>query len=1782
MRIKVFTFIFMAVASISVFAFGRGEVETRKVSDPEGFKESIDINDKKTGKYNFLIRAKDKGGNIRIEGPHNIYVDPESDLPIINITNPRKNMRIPGNLNIVGTCVDDDAVGYIELMFNDDETSIVRAEGTEFWSYYLDTAALDDALYSVTAWGVDVNGLKGKPMRIEWNLDRKKPELAVESHRIGALVSGKITLEGTVSDGNGIELLHYSHDEGETYEPVKIKKDKDSPFAQFSLPVDTTSFEDGPAVIWFKATDQQGTEGVHSYLMHVDNTAPEVEVVYPLPEEAVNGIFTVSGYAQDVVGLESLSWAFNGEQGEFDLTVGNPWWVKTFDIRGLKTSSEDLVIRALDVSGNVTEIKHKLPVDQDADLPVVTLANPVEEAVFLGNRIALSGIVDDDDGVESVFYSLDEAEPVETKSTGAFQFYISDVEPGPHSLEIWAKDSTGVIGPRVGVENIVVTGEKPMLELETVATGKGDDAAREYRSGMEIHPESGSRLSLRVNSPSALESISWTIGASAAGEETFSSRGVVGGEYTHEIEFPADAGYGQIAIHITATDIHGRVGVLDDVVKVTDLSVPRGEPGLLFPDSRIQEDGTVVLDPRYPVSGYLCGAIADEARLTKGSSVVQLVQDGNSLRLESGPEAGTIEDVVVEVTTDRGFTYRSRSFTFVNPDPVTAATTPLVRLASVNGSPWTSGMPVEISLDDRKGPEITALVDSTVSVRSAVWTIGGLGEKKGSVKKLEAGSQKISVTLPADLPADRISVQLDVTFKDEAPPLRASGDFFVVRPTDDMEVYDEEGFTWTGTTELEDSTILLDRVHRLAGFYYGRPVEKAEFNRSIDGLALTVEEGRVFLSATKDGKYDNVRISITDVDGWTYTTDAYRFMVDSAEPQVSLVEDIDGIWVQDTVTVQARAQDSNAVTALEYSLDLGKTWNRLASPRDTIDLSAQNDGVIALTIRAIDEADKTGMLTVSIKKDTVPPEAAVIVPVAESRVNGEIRMGIAVHDAGEIIRAMHVDKNGRTTPLEPSSFNTFMIGTLEYPLEEGMSFQFEDASGNSYTLDTFDFIIDQKMDLPVATVNFPQDNEVVTTDFVISGIIYDDDQPARIWYKIDDGEPAPIEAENAYSIPVALSSLTDNEHTVTITPEDVYGVRGEPVTRTFRVSLEEPKASVTDPHYDETSKGIIEMRGVSSDKNDIERVRVSLDNGNSFNDATGTTDWSYRFDSKILKDGTHVVFIKVWDKYGIEGLYSSMINVDNTPPELSLEYPVDGVISTGPVTVSGQAIDSIGVESIELNVRSLNDSRVPTDLASIQLEPDSILKHDLDLSGLDDGLYNVDIWAVDTAGNVSHASRNIRLEKESQRNFIECLYPLDGEFVNGTFNLYGYLGGTDTASSVSLVLNNEAVATVPVTQAGYFRFSLDETVIPEGTNSFTVRSDFGGKEMVTSVPRTINYSASGPWVTVDSLTMGDFAFQRPWLTGRAGYNLTASEQAILNDEEADRDAVKEIQEKLEENEVELVEVSFDNGKTFTDVDLDEQWMYRLETQDMVEGMHYMVIRATLESGDRAVTRMLVQVDKTKPNIRLISPQVGGRYNQEMEFAALANDDIELEDVEYVLRQGDKSAYEVPGFIQGLYFDFHFWGGTFYDIGAGLTFFDDNVKLQVQFGQLTESQWAMLSDEPMRYGGTVIGAKLLANVFYLPFGYLFGPDWAWLSTSLALGANYSYFTKSQSGKPQTLSAVLAQLEFPRVTVNKWKMFRTYALYTEFQLWFVPTDVDTSVVDVDTIIPHFAVGVRVNVF
>jgi len=126
----------------------------------------------------------------------------------------------------------------------------------------------------------------------------------------------------------------------------------------------------------------------------------------------------------------------------------------------------------------------------------------------------------------------------------------------------------------------------------------------------------------------------------------------------------------------------------------------------------------------------------------------------------------------------------------------------------------------------------------------------------------------------------------------------------------------------------------------------------------------------------------------------------------------------------------------------------------------------------------------------------------------------------------------------------------------------------------------------------------------------------------------------------------------------------------------------------------------------------------------------------------------------------------------------------------------------------------------------------------------------------------------------------------------------------------------------------------------------------------------------------------------------------------------------------------------------------------------------------------------------------------------------------------LLRSGDKSSYEVPGFIQGSYADIHVLGATVAELGFGLSFFDDNVKLQVELGKgfYLNPTWDNLfgldyegstASEKSRFGGYVLGARLLANLAYLPFSYWFGPDWDFFSMSFAVGASFTYFSKQDS-------------------------------------------------------------------
>jgi hypothetical protein len=85
---KVVLFLLVSFLMVSVFARGKNDIETHEVENLNSWQEEFDLESKKPGKYNIMITAKDLGGNQYIEGPYNLFYDPNSDLPVCGITNP--------------------------------------------------------------------------------------------------------------------------------------------------------------------------------------------------------------------------------------------------------------------------------------------------------------------------------------------------------------------------------------------------------------------------------------------------------------------------------------------------------------------------------------------------------------------------------------------------------------------------------------------------------------------------------------------------------------------------------------------------------------------------------------------------------------------------------------------------------------------------------------------------------------------------------------------------------------------------------------------------------------------------------------------------------------------------------------------------------------------------------------------------------------------------------------------------------------------------------------------------------------------------------------------------------------------------------------------------------------------------------------------------------------------------------------------------------------------------------------------------------------------------------------------------------------------------------------------------------------------------------------------------------------------------------------------------------------------------------------------------------------
>ncbi|MCX7030356.1 MAG: Ig-like domain-containing protein [Spirochaetes bacterium] len=1478
------------------------------------------------------MRGVDEAGNVRYAGPYNVFVDPASDAPVAHVSHPAPGSRVSTVLHVVGTCVDDDGVKSVQVQLDDRDPA--TAEGTEFWAWEMSAEGLTEGVHTVTVHGVDINGLEGPAQTIRFNVDKKAPTTRISSHASGAIVSGKVALEGEVADPNGVVSLSASSDGGKVFEPLKLNLDKPGQKGTFRYDLDTKNLSDGALILSFKAVDRTGSTGRTAFLLFVNNQAPGLEVVFPTGDAIVNGKVTVIGRATDRIGVKSLGWELGGAAGTVALVAGNQFWTHQIDLSAQKAGTVQVTYTLENLTGNRQTSRLRLKVDPEADRPVLTVSSPAKGARLTGT-VFVTGLAHDDDGVDRVEYSVDGAAPQTVATAAGFSIALPDLAPGAHKIVLKPVDVNGVVGLPVETA-FTKAGPAPVIRLDTLTQTAG---AATFGPGAVFSADKDGRLS------------------------------------------------GTIA----------------------------------FTGGTLQADYT------------LGGGATKALSLKKGATDTERLFD---IVLPKALSSGRV-DVAIKATDGFGGATEFRTFLFAGAEPASLG---------------------------------IVLVD------------GRLGSD--------------------------------------------------------------------GNLKLVDGP--------LAGYVTGGAIQKAELDPPSALLSLAVE-GQVFrVSAAGSGATSPTRIRVTAADGSLVASDPITFSTDATPPALSLDAPVVGAWQKTELRLVGAATDAGGISAVEYAID-GGAFAPIQTRADgtgrhfavLIPLVAQEEGPHLLAVRASDAAGNQAVTEVPFHKDVTAPVLSILSPRPQDEVNGLVTIVGRADDAGAIA-LVEASEDGKTLrevghgPLFSFDVNLSKIAA------GALLVRCADAAGNPAEVKP-QLTVNTESDIPVAQIQVPADGELLRDDFVLSGMVFDDDGVQAVWYRIDNAEFQRLGGGNNFSVPLSIADLSDNEHVVEVKAEDLGGVMSVVAKARFKVSRSDPVSSLGYPRISDHLRDIVDLKGTSKDPNGIAEVRISFDNGLSFNRVQGTDTWQYQLDTRLLADGTQAVLVRAVDATGAEGLYTTTINIDNHAPELVVDSPGDGEVFADTLHLDGSTRDSIGVSSLAVSITPMVGTAAGAKPVEVALTRAGILAQDVDIKGLAAGWYNVQIEAADRAGNKSYVSRNF-VKRPGEAERVQILYPATGERIAGPFMVSGRVltqSPTD-GKNVIVLAGGQPIDTTVLDAEGYFDLLVKPQDLKAGDITLAVEATIAGGVRLVSEARTVQFVKFGPWVKIDSFAAGDYVTGRPYLSGTAGWLADESAEPTVD---AKGRAVKPDPGRA----VSLVEISMDNGASFLEADGREAWRYRLESEQIPNGPLRLLVKATFAGGEVAVTRVQLTVDTRAPQVTLREPQEGGRFNESVQLMGTAYDESGLKEVTVSLRQGDKSRYQVPSFIQGLYLDAHTMGATWWDVGLGLTFFEDNIKLQMQLGMAPTG----------RFTGLVLGAKLLANLATVPFSYFFGPSWDFFSMSLAVGANFSYFTMSQdriefTDEGLVLGAVVAQLEFAKFTIEPWRALNTWALYTEYQLWFISSDVEGGTV------------------
>ena len=1570
--------------------------------------------------------------------------------------------------------------------------------------------------------------------------------------------------------------------------------------SHWSYTVNLEDKEEGKHNLVIRSVDEAGNiryEGPYDFHVDPATDIPSVAVAHPKPGARVGRMLPIIGTARDDDGVDRVEVSIN--DGPWRPAAGAEAWSAVLDAGALGDGPHTMSVRSIDVNG-IESPAVTVPFIVDTSAPVGGVIEPVSGALISG-KTSFSGVLEDPNGVEILEISRDGGESWDSlkfsknKDTGAADFSVDldsrDLEDGP---VVWWFRAVDTQGSQSEVPFLFfVDNQGPVVNLELPLNGE---------DGFEPVP-GNVFLAGTATDQSGIESLRIMVGKNEPVEIPITP-GNPWWTWPLDLSGMKDK---QVNVLIVAADGAGNITDMDLRIP---LDVPADQPVMTI-------DGVEALPEKVFPSGsvYLTGTFDDDdgggAILWKIGDVEGKLEGVERAWRVDFPElpGGTVE---MELTPLDRFDLpgETQELTFrVAPEPPVISIKSVLDHANEAPQDWEPG---------------TVMSYLGGSIQGTVVSDAG---KAVVLTYIPEGGENTELSLKADAEdSSRLVFQIPVRKGEESGPrnfiLRAadgfggeavlgSGFYIQGEPDENGAVTDPR----RGDEDINlplpflrerDGAAILRTGQALQGWTSGKSTDGARLEPESPFLSLRTKGSSFTIENSAPGLSEPVSVVLAD----GTSSRPIVVLTDQTVPSWDIDTPEGGTWSGGELSVSGRIIDDGGVASASWSVgnssstaieleDLGDSQYEFGF---TADFSGQTDGVKVLSLRGEDLAGNISVYSIPFVLDTQAPTLSMAVPSRDKAVGAKSTLVYRV-SGDEILSELSLTVDGDVRVYsDQASLYALSLDLAGYEtLPETFGVRAVDRAGNiTEQIPTVSY--DPVSDRPVAYIQTPADKSVVQGPTDLAGLVADDDSIETVFWRIDGGDWKELPGGASFRTDLPLSSLVDGSHLVEVYAEDAAGNAGEVDSAWFDVTRREAEVALLSPEVGTTNRGVFEITGTAKDANGIAGVWVSFDNGHTYALAEGATDfnpaeeaesgdvpvesieipetdsdvqasptekvtdeptfespiilddvveWSYAMDTGVLNDGVHTLLIKVVDGAGDEALLAGLLEVDNTPPLLALGDPKEGSIQTGSVELEGRVKDSGGLAGFSAVIE--RDGETLLEYTEI---PDGVFHIPFDFAGLEAGKALLRIEAVDSAGNDTAVSRSFIIEPGRRTLLGEIDLPVQGGREGPYFKLAGSVENALEGDTVRLMLDGEDIEELILDERNRFEREFAPGQLSEGGHQFRIDVVSSDGERTEGSSRDFSYRAGGAWIVIEGFPPGMAVGSRPLLVGRTGFE--AEEPP-----EDDKDAQKAYKTFLKDNSPDRVEVSIDGGLTFEKAKGVEEWEFRIETGEMGEGDLPILVR-TRTGDDWAYARTLLRLDKTLPDLRLNESVADGRYNGELILSGTAGDDRLLDEVSVSVRPGSQGRYEVPSFIQGMYFDASVLGATWFDAGLGVTFFEDNVKLQIQLGSAPEKVWdkdlgKMVS---ARVSGIALGATLLANVAYLPLGYLWGPNWDRLSVSFAIGANFTYFSRFTETGGGVMSSVVVQTEIPRIDFPDRRFFTYVAPYLEGQLWFFSSDVSTT--------------------